>query len=115
MNILGFFRVNYEEENWNALINQLINDCSVIHVLNRAQIIDDAFNLARANKLDYTFVLRLSEYLKNEDDVVPWYSAMKGFEFLINRMRRCPNGYKYIKVFCKILKLRRLKFCKTSK
>jgi len=95
---LGFFRVNYEEENWNALIGQLHNDCKEIHVLNRAQLIDDAFNLAKASKMDYALVLRLSEYLKNEDDPIPWYSVQNGFTYLMNRMRRCPNGYKKLKV-----------------
>jgi len=67
-------------------------------VLNRAQIIDDAFNLALANRLDYTFVLGLTKYLKNEHDVVPWYSAKNGFAYLLQRMRRYPDGYKYLKV-----------------
>lgn len=67
-------------------------------MLNRAQLIDDAFNLAKANKVDYALVLRLSEYLKNEDDPIPWYSVQNGFAYLMNRMRRCPNGYKKLKV-----------------
>jgi len=96
--ILGFFRVNYEEENWNALIDQLHSDLNEIHVLNRAQLIDDAFNLAKANRVDYALVLRLSEYLINEDDPIPWYSVKNGFTYLMNRMRRCPNGYKKLKV-----------------
>jgi len=90
--------VNYDDDNWNALTNQLYNDCNVIHVLNRAQMIDDAFNLALANRLDYTFVLGLTKYLKKEHDVVPWYSAKNGFAYLLQRMRRCPDGYKYFKV-----------------
>jgi len=98
LNILGFFRVNYDEENWNALISQLHDDCNEIHVLNRAQLIDDAFNLAIANRMDYSQVLKLSEYLINENDPVPWYSAQNGFTYLMNRMRRCPNGYKKLKV-----------------
>ncbi|XP_022172013.1 aminopeptidase N-like [Myzus persicae] len=96
---IGFFRVNYEEENWNALIGQLHNDCKEIHVLNRAQLIDDAFNLAKANRLDYALVLKLSEYLINEDDPIPWYSAQNGFTYLMNRMRRCPNGFKKLKAY----------------
>lgn len=96
--VLGFYRVNYEEENWNALINQLKNNCTLIHVLNRAQIIDDVFNLAKANRVNYTLVLRVSEYLPKEDDVIPWYSAKNGFEYVMNQMRGCPNGYKYLKV-----------------
>lgn len=90
--------MNYEDDNWNALINQLYDDCNVIHVLNRAQIIDDAFNLALANELNYTLVLELTKYLKNEDDVVPWHSAKNGFAYLLYRLRRCPNAYKDFKV-----------------
>ena len=43
----GFFRVNYDEENWNSLIEQLKNDHTQIPVRNRAQIVDDAFALGR--------------------------------------------------------------------
>lgn len=103
MQILGFYRVNYDEENWNALISQLHDDCNEIHVLNRAQLIDDAFNLALANRMDYAQVLKLSEYLINENDPVPWYSVQNGFSYLMNRMRRCPNGYKKLKVNITIL------------
>lgn len=67
-------------------------------MLNRAQLIDDAFNLAKAKELDYILVLMLSEYLKKEDDVMPWYSAKSGFEYLLQRMRRCPHSYKNVKV-----------------
>lgn len=80
------------------MINQFIKDHSVIHVINRAQIIDDAFNLAMADQLDYTLVLRLSQYLEKEDDVMPWYTAKYEFDLLISRMRRCSHAYKYIKV-----------------
>ncbi|VVC40910.1 Hypothetical protein CINCED_3A002040 [Cinara cedri] len=96
---IGFYRVNYEPDNWDALINQLYNDCNVIHVLNRAQLIDDAFNLAEANQLDYILVLMLSEYLKKENDVIPWYSAKNGFEYLLYRTRRCPHCYKHVKTY----------------
>ncbi|CAH1738623.1 aminopeptidase N-like [Aphis gossypii] len=96
---IGFYRVNYDEENWNALISQLHDDCNEIHVLNRAQLIDDAFNLALANRMDYAQVLKLSEYLINENDPVPWYSVQNGFSYLMNRMRRCPNGYKKLKAY----------------
>ncbi|KAK7498964.1 hypothetical protein BaRGS_00009773, partial [Batillaria attramentaria] len=43
----GYYRVNYDPQNWNALIKQLIKDHTVIPPVNRAQIIDDAWNLAR--------------------------------------------------------------------
>lgn len=44
----GYYRVNYDVENWEALAKQLQEDLSVIATLNRAQIVDDSLNLARA-------------------------------------------------------------------
>lgn len=90
--------MNYEEENWRALINQLYRDCSVIHVLNRAQIIDDLFNLAKVNEVNYTLVFSAIQYITKEVDVVPWYSLKKGLEYLLNRMWRSQEGFKYLKV-----------------
>lgn len=43
----GYYRVNYDLRNWEALISQLNSDHRVIPTKNRAQIIDDAFNLGR--------------------------------------------------------------------
>lgn len=67
-------------------------------MLNRAQLIDDAFNLAKANRMKYGLTLRLTKYLEKENDMIPWYSAKEGFTFLLARMRRYPKGYNNIKV-----------------
>ncbi|KAE9537952.1 hypothetical protein AGLY_005924 [Aphis glycines] len=93
----GFYRVNYEVDNWMALIRQLNDTPTDIHVLNRAQLIDDSFNLARSGQLDYSVPLHLSKYLKNEDDITPWYSAMNGFAYLLERMPRNKGGYEDLK------------------
>ena len=42
----GFYRVNYDEENWNRLREQLISDHTQFNPTDKAGIIDDAFNLA---------------------------------------------------------------------
>ncbi|ROT77107.1 putative aminopeptidase N [Penaeus vannamei] len=51
----GYYRVNYDDHNWNLIIQQLKKDHQVICPINRAQIIDDAMNFAKAgvNKLSY--------------------------------------------------------------
>ncbi len=49
----GYFRVKYDDDNWKALSDLLQTNHLLIHELNRGQIIDDALNLARAQKLDY--------------------------------------------------------------
>ncbi|XP_050432744.1 uncharacterized protein LOC126840826 [Adelges cooleyi] len=86
----GFYRVNYENNNWLALIEQLKNAPEVLHVLNRAQLVDDSFNLARAGRLNYTVPLELTNYLDKENDVIPWYSVMNSFNYILDRMRRSP-------------------------
>lgn len=47
----GYYRVNYDPENWMALAEVLDEAHETIDLLNRAQIIDDSFNLARNGRL----------------------------------------------------------------
>ena len=44
---IGFYRVNYDKEHWRLIVCQLNKDHLAIHPINRAQIINDAWNLAR--------------------------------------------------------------------
>ena len=43
--------MNYDAQNWALLAAQLQRDHTAIHVLNRAQIMDDALNLAKSGIL----------------------------------------------------------------
>jgi len=45
--ILGYYRVNYDKENWRLIQQQLMMDHTIIPPINRAQIIDDSMNLHR--------------------------------------------------------------------
>lgn len=81
-----------------ALIKQLNDSHTDIHVLNRAQLIDDAFTLARAGKLDYSIPLHLTKYLTKENNTIPWYPAMNGLSFVLERMPRSDKGYTDLKV-----------------
>lgn len=78
----GYYRVNYDERNWELLISQLSNDHEAINVINRAQIIDDALNLARAGQVSYHTALSVNAYLRNEGEYVPWDSALSGMTYL---------------------------------
>ena len=73
----GYYRVNYDESNWVALSNVLSSsDYSKIHVMNRAQLIDDSFALVNAGYLNnYQTAYDIMKYLVNEDDYFPWYPA----------------------------------------
>nr|ADL38969.1 aminopeptidase N2 [Diatraea saccharalis] len=78
----GYYRVNYDEANWRALTQVLANNHNVIHVLNRAQIIDDSFNLARNGRLSYAHPFQIATYLVNEEDYIPWASANAAISYL---------------------------------
>ncbi|KAL1256812.1 hypothetical protein QQF64_012357 [Cirrhinus molitorella] len=83
VNCTGFFRVNYDEENWNKLRMQLERNHHVIPLINRGQLIDDAFNLARAHRLNVTTALGLTKYLINDTEYFPWESALKNLDHLV--------------------------------
>ncbi|XP_067625605.1 membrane alanyl aminopeptidase-like [Eurosta solidaginis] len=83
----GYYRVNYDESNWHAIKNALSSsNWGGIHSLNRAQIIDDLFNLARANVIEYDLALKILEYLATEIEYVPWSSAFSGYSYVIIRL-----------------------------
>ncbi|XP_076848307.1 alanyl (membrane) aminopeptidase-like b [Brachyhypopomus gauderio] len=83
LNCTGYYRVNYDEENWYKLIHQLETDHSVIPLLNRGQLIDDAFNLARAKYINVTLALSTTKFLINDTDYVPWESALSNLRYFM--------------------------------
>uniref|UniRef100_A0A671Y3W1 Aminopeptidase n=1 Tax=Sparus aurata TaxID=8175 RepID=A0A671Y3W1_SPAAU len=81
INVSGYFRVNYDLDNWDRLLSLLNTDHQVI--INRAQIIDDTFNLARAKIIHTTLALRTTKYLSNEREYIPWESALRNLDYYI--------------------------------
>ncbi|CAD1472151.1 unnamed protein product, partial [Heterotrigona itama] len=78
----GFYRVNYSPENWQQII-QILNDrYRSIDEINRATIIDDLFNLARAKYVDYPTLLTATKYLIKEDAYLPWRAFFNGLNYL---------------------------------
>ncbi|XP_044005748.1 membrane alanyl aminopeptidase-like [Aphidius gifuensis] len=84
----GYYRVNYDNHNWDILINYMMfNKFKTLHQVTRATLIDDSFNLARAGYLNYKIPLNLSNYLVRETEYEPWYSAINSFNFLHKMFR----------------------------
>lgn len=80
----GFFRINYDSDNWQGLITELRDgDFNKIHLLNRAQLIDDSVNLAKAGQLSYNTTFDILKYLEFETDYIPWLSANNAFTHLL--------------------------------
>ena len=84
----GYYRVNYDSYNWQLLIKQLNEDRESIGVLNRAQIIDDAMNLARAGLLDYSLAMELISYLAKEQNSIPYSTGKKALGYIDSMLKR---------------------------
>uniref|UniRef100_A0A8C2DQB6 Aminopeptidase n=1 Tax=Cyprinus carpio TaxID=7962 RepID=A0A8C2DQB6_CYPCA len=74
INVTGYYRVNYNNDNWQRLLNS-------IPVINRAQLIDDAFNLAKAGIIETTLALRTTLFLASETEYMPWESALDNLDY----------------------------------
>uniref|UniRef100_A0A665W1R9 Aminopeptidase n=1 Tax=Echeneis naucrates TaxID=173247 RepID=A0A665W1R9_ECHNA len=103
VNCTGYYRVNYNPENWEALLTQLETNRSLIPLMNRMQLIDDAFNLARAKIVNVTLALNVTRFLYNETDFHPWDSAMRNFQYIYLMFDRTevygPMQVRFLKTF----------------
>lgn len=73
---IGYYRVNYNTENWRKLSNTLNSKkLYQIHVSNRAQLIDDAINFGMSGHLDVDLVFELVTYLRRENHFLPFAAA----------------------------------------
>lgn len=92
------YKVNYDERNWKLLIDTLINgDFERIHVINRAQLIDDALYLAWTGEQNYDIAMQLLEYLRREREYLPWKSAFENLKRIKNIIGQTPN-FEFFKV-----------------
>ncbi|KAF2365598.1 Peptidase M1 membrane alanine aminopeptidase N-terminal [Trinorchestia longiramus] len=84
----GYYKVNYNLNNWKQIIRQLNEDHTKIDVSNRAQIIDDALDLARAGLLNYEITMDVISYLGKETEYVPWRTALVNLGYVKNMLSR---------------------------
>ncbi|XP_029160260.1 aminopeptidase N-like isoform X2 [Nylanderia fulva] len=82
---IGYYRVNYDDENWRRISDYLYyDDFTTIHVLNRAQIIDDAFHLMIAGQHKVSIFWNIISYLYREEDYIAWYPMFKALEYMFS-------------------------------
>ncbi|XP_062316833.1 aminopeptidase Ey-like [Osmerus eperlanus] len=82
LNVTGYYRVNYDYGNWERILLQLSTEHQIVPLINRAQLVDDAFNLARAKLVPTTLALRTTMYLSLEREYLPWQSAVDNLDYL---------------------------------
>ncbi|XP_018378023.1 PREDICTED: aminopeptidase N-like [Trachymyrmex cornetzi] len=82
---LGYYRVMYDRKNWLKLASYLNSDkYNKIHVVNRAQIIDDAYYFFMRDQLGCDIFKELTQYLSQETDYIPWYPMFNIFRNILN-------------------------------
>ena len=108
----GFYRVNYNKKNWKLLIDQLKTNHHLIDATSRAQLIDDSFNLGRAEIIDQLDYLEIISYLLKEDDPLPFLAAFNGLNYIDEMISSNEIGsdfnlfkVKYIYLYIKLYQL----------
>ncbi|XP_025270276.1 aminopeptidase N-like [Camponotus floridanus] len=97
---IGYYRVNYDENNWKMLIDYLRSkNFKKIHAINRAALLDDAFNLARAGYVNYSIPFDIATYLIHETEYEPWVAAINNFNFLNHILASSPRVQQLFQVY----------------
>ena len=87
----NFYRVAYDETNYKLIAADLLANHVNVPLKNRAQLLDDSFNLALANAVSYTSALDLTMYLKNEIEYVPWRSVLTELDYIDVMLSQSPE------------------------
>nr|WAK99422.1 aminopeptidase N 12 [Spodoptera frugiperda] len=93
----GFYRVNYDLQNWKFLIKILKDPARFqeIHIINRAQLVDDAMNLALTGRLDYRTALDVTSYLAHERSYVPWKAGLSALGYIDTMLSKGAHYLEY--------------------
>ncbi|XP_022834841.1 aminopeptidase N [Spodoptera litura] len=93
----GFYRVNYDLQNWKLLIKVLKDPARFqeIHIINRAQLVDDAMNLALTGRLDYRTALDVTSYLAHERSYVPWKAGLSALGYIDTMLSKGAHYLEY--------------------
>ena len=98
----GYYRVQYPDNIWRAISSQLESDHTVFSVVDRAQLLDDAFSLLRAGLIEESIPLGMLGYLKKERSLVPFQVALSHVYQLDNLFRET-DARKYLKKYTREL------------
>eukprot|EP00091_Calanus_sinicus_P021980 TRINITY_DN6753_c0_g1_i1.p1 TRINITY_DN6753_c0_g1~~TRINITY_DN6753_c0_g1_i1.p1 ORF type:complete len:154 (-),score=32.25 TRINITY_DN6753_c0_g1_i1:16-453(-) len=89
----GYYRVDYDQRNWDLIIKTLETDHTKIHEKNRAQIYDDSYSLLLSDDVKIMPLetwKRLHDTLSQDDHYVPWTAAMLNMHHFYQLIRHQP-------------------------
>ncbi|XP_065670521.1 endoplasmic reticulum aminopeptidase 1 isoform X1 [Hydra vulgaris] len=99
----GFYLVNYDNETWRALQQQLVNNHKAFSDVNRAGILHDVFKLSCEEILDPIVALNITKYLSKERDFIPWAMARSKSECIAMMIQDHSVKRKFKKYFWSLM------------
>nr|XP_040229612.2 aminopeptidase N-like isoform X1 [Anopheles coluzzii] len=89
--LAGLYKVRYDRRNYQLIIAQLNGPrFGEIGLLNRAQLIDDAMDLAWTGQQNYGIAFAMLNYLRQETQYIPWKSALTNLNNINRILKRTP-------------------------
>lgn len=89
--LAGLYKIRYDRKNYKLIVKTLNSDkFDTINTINRAQLIDDAMDLAWTGEQDYGIALSMINYLKQEDQYIPWKAALDNLRVISRLLVRTP-------------------------
>ncbi|XP_060615660.2 aminopeptidase Q isoform X1 [Anolis sagrei] len=76
VNMTGYYRINYGQTHFRKLAKVLENDPKVIPVVNKLQLMSDAFSMQWSGYLEYGTALYFTKYLEKEDEIIVWNTVL---------------------------------------
>jgi hypothetical protein len=97
LSTIGYYRVNYDKKNW-ELLSAALTSGLITSPVAKAQLIDDAFNLAKSAQLEYSYALGLTQCVAGgEDSKIVWDMLLNNMGFLKHNLKTTA-GYVYFQV-----------------
>ncbi|RVE44190.1 hypothetical protein evm_011145 [Chilo suppressalis] len=104
---IGYYRVNYDKRNW-ELLSAALKSGRIKSPIAKAQLIDDAFNLAKVAQLDYSYALGLTNCVANgEDSKIVWDMLLNNMGFLKHNLK-ATSGYVYFQDYMRMIMKKQL-------
>lgn len=84
LDVSGFYRVIYPDNNWKLITEQLVRNNRFIPSNMRAHLINDAFGLNRANRITAIHTFQIISYLDHEKEYLPWSTFLNQVSYYVN-------------------------------
>lgn len=98
----GYYRINYDAQNWQLIIDGLLERPHKIHPRNRAQLINDLYRFTTSGRVSHATLLLLLTYLPQETQYAPWSAANTAIT-LFNRYLSGDESYKHFQSYAEEL------------